>query len=115
MRKIVGKKYLLRIFIGESDRVGLKPLYKVILEKLREKEVAGATVVRGIAGFGAHSVYHSEKVLRLSRDLPVIIEVVDSEEKIKEILPELDELVQGGIITMEKVDVIVYKHKHESK
>ncbi len=114
MRRIIGEQYMLRIFIGESDRYGSKPLYKAILEKLKEKGFAGATVLRGIAGFGPHSVYHTEKILRLSRDLPVVIEVVDSEDQIKAFLPELEQMVESGIVTLEKVKVIKYTHKHES-
>ncbi len=114
MRRIIGEQYMLRIFIGESDRYGSKPLYKAILERLKEKGFAGATVLRGIAGFGPHSVYHTEKILRLSRDLPVVIEVVDSEDQIKAFLPELEQMVESGIVTLEKVKVIKYTHKHES-
>ncbi|NPA15954.1 MAG: DUF190 domain-containing protein [Deferribacteres bacterium] len=114
MRKIEGEQYLLRIFIGEGDRIGLKPLYRVILDKLKERGFAGATVVRGIAGFGPHSVYHTEKILRLSRDLPIIIEVVDTLEQIEAFLPELDKLVKSGTVTIEKVRVIKYTHKHEN-
>ncbi len=113
MRRIEGEQYLMRIFIGEADKIGLKPLYRVILDRLKERGFAGATVIRGIAGFGPHSVYHTEKILRLSRDLPVVIEVVDSKEQIESFLPELDELVKSGIVTIEKVRVIKYTHKHE--
>ncbi len=113
MRRIEGEQYLMRIFIGEADKIGLRPLYRVILDRLKERGFAGATVIRGIAGFGPHSVYHTEKILRLSRDLPVVIEVVDSKEQIESFLPELDELVKSGIVTIEKVRVIKYTHKHE--
>ena len=113
MRRIEGEQYLLRIFVGEGDKVGFKPLYKVILDKLKEKGFAGATVLRGIAGFGPHSVYHTENILRLSRDLPIVIEVIDSKEQIESILPDLDELIPSGLVTLEKVRVIKYTHKHE--
>lgn len=101
---------LLRIFLGESDQYKGNPLYEEIVLKARELNLAGATVLRGIMGFGAGSRIHSAKVLRLSEDLPVIIELVDSLEKINEILPYLDEVVGEGLITMEKVKVIKYRH-----
>lgn len=112
MRKLEGEQYLMRIFIGEADRQGKKPLYEVILQVLRSNDFAGATVLRGIAGFGPHSVYHTEKILRLSRDLPIIIEVVDTLERIESIIPKLDEIVKDGLVTIEKARVIRYTHKH---
>lgn len=113
MRKLEGEQHLMRIFLGEREKYAGKPLYKVILQKLREEEFAGATVLRGISGFGAHSVYHTENIIRLSRDLPVIIEVVDSIDKIESILPWMEEVVDEGLVTIEKARVIRYKHKHE--
>lgn len=113
MRKLEGEQYLMRIFIGEADKSGRRPLYEVILDILRKNEFAGATVLRGIAGFGPHSVYHTEKILRLSRDLPIIIEVVDTLERIESILPKLDDIVKDGLVTIEKARVIRYIHKHE--
>ena len=104
-----GERTLMRIFIGESDKYHGKPLYQALLERLRAKGLAGATVLRGVAGFVASSVVHTDKVLRLSLDLPLIIEVVETEESIQSILPDLDEMIGGGLITLEKVDVIVYR------
>ena len=102
---------LLRIFFGESDKFNRKPLYETIVIKARELGLAGATVSRGIMGFGADSRMHSAKILRLSGDLPVLVEIVDTEENIQKLLPFLDEAVQEGLITMEKVRVIKYRHK----
>jgi PII-like signaling protein len=102
---------LLRIFFGESDKYNRKPLYEAIVIKARELGLAGATVFRGIMGFGADSRMHSAKILRLSGDLPIVIEIVDTEENITKLLPFLDEAVQEGLITMEKVRVIKYRHK----
>jgi PII-like signaling protein len=100
---------LLRIFIGESDRWGHKPLYEAIVLKARELHLAGATVLRGPMGFGKSSRLHTAKILRLSMDLPLVIEIVDSEEKIQGFLPVLDEMMKGGLITLEKVRVIDYR------
>ncbi len=99
----------MRIFIGESDKYHGKPLYEALLEKFREKGLAGATVIRGVAGFGASSVVHTAKVLRLSLDLPLIIEVVETEEAIQGILPDLDDMIGGGLITLERAQVILYR------
>lgn len=101
---------LLRIFIGEKDRHNGKSLYEAIVLKARELNLAGATVLRGIMGFGADSRLHTMKVLRLSEDMPIIIEIVDTEEKISTIMPFIDESVQEGLVTMEKVRVIMYRH-----
>jgi uncharacterized protein len=101
---------LLRVFIGEGDSYHGKPLYEAIVLKARELNMAGATVTRGIMGYGANSRLHTSKILRLSEDLPVIIEIVDTEEKIRLLLPFLDEHVTEGLITMEKVQVIKYRH-----
>ena len=102
---------LLRIFIGESDQYNGKALYEQIVIKAREINLAGATVIRGIMGFGADSRIHSTKLLRLSEDLPIVIELVDTEENLKKLLPFLDETVVEGLITLEKVRVIKYRHK----
>jgi uncharacterized protein len=102
---------LLRVFIGESDHYKGKALYEQIVLKARELNLAGATVLRGIMGFGADSRMHTAKVLRLSEDLPVVVEIVDSEEKLNTLLPFLDEVVQEGLITLEKARVIKYRHK----
>src|SRR6266540_4717889 len=94
---------LLRIFIGESDRWQHKPLYEAIVLKARENHLAGATVLRGPMGFGKSSRLHTSKIIRLSMDLPLVIEIVDSEEKIKEFLPVLDAMMTSGLVTLEKV------------
>lgn len=101
--------YLLRIFIGESDKHGHHPLYEAIVLKAREMGLAGATVVRGVMGFGRHSIIHTAKILRLSQDLPMIIEIADSLENIERFLPTLDEMIKDGLVTLEKVRVIQYK------
>jgi PII-like signaling protein len=101
--------YLLRIFIGESDKVGHKPLYEVIVLKAREAGLAGATVVRGVMGFGKNSVLHTAKILRLSEDLPMVVEIVDSQEKIEAFLPILNGLIADGLVTLERVKVVHYK------
>lgn len=110
MTRLVGENVLMRIFIGESDRHGHKPLYEALVELLRKEGFAGATVLRGICGFGAHSVYHTQKLLDLSGDLPLIVEVVDSQERIDAIMPRIDEMMGGGMITLEKATVIRYSH-----
>ena len=104
-----GDRTLMRVFIGESDKYHGKPLYEALLERFRAKGLAGATVLRGVAGFGASSVMHTEKVLRLSLDLPMIIELVETEEAIQAILPDLDEMIGGGLITLERANVILYR------
>src|SRR3990172_4389121 len=106
--KIPNDGCLLRIFIGESDKWHGKPLYEAIVLKARELHLAGATVLRGPMGFGAHSRLHTVKILRLSEDLPVIVEIVDGEEKINTLLPYIDEMVTEGLVTLEKVRVIKY-------
>lgn len=98
----------LRIFIGENDRAQGKPLYEVIVLKAREQHLAGATVLRGPMGFGASSRLHTTRILRLSEDLPLVIEIVDSEEKVNAFLPTLDGLMTSGLITLEKVQVLQY-------
>jgi len=99
----------LRIFLGESDRWKHQPLYEAIVLKAREMHLAGATVLRGPMGFGKSSRLHTAKILRLSMDLPVVIEIVDAEEKIQCFLPALDEMMKGGLVTLEKVRVIQYR------
>lgn len=113
MTRFIGEKVLMRIFIGEHDKFGHRPLYEALVELLRKEGFAGATVIRGIAGFGAHSVYHTDKILRLSVDLPIIVEVVDSQEKLDAVMPKIDEMMSGGMITLEKATVIRYSHKDE--
>lgn len=100
---------LLRIFIGESDRHGHQPLYEAIVLKARELKLAGATVLRSPLGFGAQSHLHTSKILRLSDDLPMVIEIVDTEEKIQAFLPVLEGMMGGGLVTLEKVRVIHYR------
>jgi uncharacterized protein len=104
-----GERTLMRIFIGESDKYQGRPLYEVLLERFRAKGLAGATVLRGVAGFGASSKVHTEKVLRLSLDLPLIIEVVETEEAIQSVLPDLDQIIGGGLITLERARVVMYR------
>jgi len=101
--------YLLRIFLGESDQWHGRPLYEALVIKARELHLAGATVLRGPMGFGANSRLHTAKILRLSEDLPIVIEIVDSKEKIDELLPHIDEMVQEGLVTLERVQVIRYR------
>ena len=105
---------LLRIFIGESDRWEHKPLYEAIVLKARELGLAGATVLRGPMGFGANSRLHTAKILRLSEDLPLIIEIVDSEEQIARLLPHLEEKVKEGLVTLENVQIIKYRAASEA-
>ncbi len=113
-RAFEGERTLMRVFIGEKDRCGHgpykgRPLYEALLLLLRERGIAGATVVRGIAGFGASATIHTGKVLRLSLDLPIIVEVVEEEKKLQQILPELDPLLSGGLITLERARVVLYR------
>ncbi|MEO7970911.1 MAG: DUF190 domain-containing protein [bacterium] len=101
--------YLLRIFVGESDRWGHRPLYEEIVLKAREAGLAGATVLRGVMGFGRNSILHTAKILRLSEDLPMVIEIVDSLEKVRAFMPQLDEMIKDGLVTLEEVKVVQYK------
>ncbi|MCW8860568.1 MAG: DUF190 domain-containing protein [Deltaproteobacteria bacterium] len=110
MQRLEGEQSLMRIFIGESDRYQNRPLHEVLLELFRKQGFAGATVLKGVAGFGAKSVLHTDRLLCLSHDLPLVIEVVDSEERIEKIIPQLDDMLQGGMITLEKARVIRYKN-----
>ena len=112
--KIPQDGYLLRVFLGESDRWEGRPLYEAIVRKARELHLAGATVLRGPMGFGAHSRMHTATILRLSEDLPIIVEIVDSKDKIDELLPHIDQMVQEGLVTLERVQVIKYRAKAES-
>ena len=100
---------LLRIFIGEADRWQGKPLYEAIVTEARKRGLAGATVVKGFMGFGAHSRIHTAKLLELSQDLPIIIEIVDAPEKIEAFLPDLEAMVGDGLITLERAEVILYR------
>jgi uncharacterized protein len=113
MTKLSGELVLMRIFIGESDKIGHVPLYEALVELFRKEGLAGATVLRGVAGFGAHSVYHTDKLLRLSMDLPIVVEVVERQEKIDAVMPKIDEMMSGGMITLEKATVIRYSPRGE--
>ncbi|MCX6121305.1 MAG: DUF190 domain-containing protein [Ignavibacteriales bacterium] len=113
--KLSGEGTLLRIFIGESDKVHHNSLFEAIVLSAREHGIAGTTVLRGVEGFGANSRYiHSAKLLRLSEDLPIVIEIIDTEEKIKSFMPFVNEMIEssggGAMVTLEKVDVIRYSH-----
>jgi hypothetical protein len=109
--RMEGEGQLLRIFIGESDRWEGRPLYEAIVELVRREGLAGATVLRGIEGFGADSRLHTARILRLSEDLPVVIEIVDTEDNVQRVLPMLDEMVGEGMLTVERVHVIAYRGK----
>ncbi|HEY8486684.1 MAG TPA: DUF190 domain-containing protein [Limnochordales bacterium] len=100
---------LLRIYVGDSDRYEGRPLYEALLLKAREAGLAGATVMRGVAGFGAHSRIHTAKVLRLSEDLPVVLEIADEESKIRRFLPTVEAMVREGLVTLERVQVFLYR------
>jgi PII-like signaling protein len=104
---------LLRVFIGESDKWHGRPLYEVIVEEARKRNMAGATVLKGTLGFGADSRIHTAKILRLSEDLPLVIEIVDKPERIAEFLPQLDTMIDEGLLTLEKVRVIAYRHSQK--
>lgn len=107
--RIPSEGWLLRIFIGEGDRWHGRPLYEAIVVKARELHLAGATVLRGPMGFGARSRLHTTKILSLSEDLPIVIEIVDGREKIDELLPHIDQMVTDGLVTLERVEVIKYR------
>jgi PII-like signaling protein len=109
MRVLSGQQVLARVFLGESEKHHHQPLYRALVERLRREGFAGATVFRGIEGFGARSIIHTSHILDLSADLPVVVEVVDTEEQMQKLLAILDEMVKtGGLVTMEKVDVVRY-------
>jgi hypothetical protein len=109
VRVLEGEQWMVRIFIGESDRWQGRPLADALLERLRREGFAGATVLRGLAGFGARSVVHTTRLLELSQDLPLVVEVVDTEEHVQRLEPILDEMVRDGLVTLEKVRVLRYK------
>lgn len=113
--KLEGEGRLLRIFVGEADRWHGKPLYRAIVERARAEGIAGATVLRGIEGYGASSHIHSTAILRLSGDLPVVIEIVDRAERIDALLPLLDEMVETGLVTLENVRIISYRGRRPEK
>lgn len=113
MTKLEGEGKLLRIFVGESDRHEGKPLYQAIVERVRREGLAGATVIRGVEGFGADSRIHTSRILRLSEDLPVVIEIVDTPEQIDRVVPILDEMVGEGMLTLERVQIVSYRSSDE--
>jgi hypothetical protein len=107
-----GERTLMRVHIGESDKWHGKALYEALVELFRREGLSGATVLRGVAGYGSTSRYHTDKILRLSQDLPIVVEVVEDSERVERILPKLDEMIGGGLITLERVRVILYRsHK----
>ncbi|GMW02775.1 MAG: UPF0166 protein [Candidatus Hydrogenedentota bacterium] len=112
--KLPDEAYCLRIYVGESDKHHGKPLYEVIVDKARAQGMAGATVLRGVLSFGANSRIHTSKILRLSEDLPMVIEIVDKKERIDAFLPELDTLIDEGLVTLEPVHVILYRHNSKA-
>jgi hypothetical protein len=114
VRTLDGEQLLVRIFMGEGDKWHHQPLSLALLARLRKEGFAGATIFHGVGGFGAHSVMHTTHILRLSEDLPVLIEVVDTEERVQALLPILDEMVQEGLVTMEKVRVLKYASRPTS-
>lgn len=109
--KIQGPGKWLRIYIGETDRWHGKPLFQAIVEMLRREGIAGATVLRGIEGFGAHSRIHTARILRLSEDLPLVIDVIDSADRIERVLPLLDDMVAEGLMTVMDVEIVKYRHR----
>jgi hypothetical protein len=109
MHGLTGERVLMRIHIGESDKFHGKPLYQELVEMLRKRHYAGATVFRGIMGFGATSKVHTDHFLELSSDLPIVVECVETQERIEAVLPEIDDMIGGGLITLEKANVIVYR------
>ena len=111
--RLEGEGKLLRLFIGESDTWHGKPLYHAIVERVRQEGLAGATVLRGIEGFGADSHLHTSRILRLSEDLPVVIEIVDTPEQIDRVVPILDEMVGEGMLTLERVQMVSYRSSDE--
>ena len=108
--KLEGEGLLMRIFLGESDRREGMPLYEAIVQRARTAGLAGATVLRGIEGYGAGSRIHRASILRLSEDLPIVVEIVDRADRIEQFLPELDRMVEEGLITLEKVHILAYRH-----
>ena len=107
--KLEGERYLLRLFLGESDRRDGMPLYEAIVQRARQEGLAGATVLRGIEGFGANSRIHRASILRLSEDLPIVVEIVDEQEKIERFVEQLDPWIEDGLATIEKVQVVLYR------
>lgn len=115
MPKFTGEKVLMRIFVGEAKQYGHRPLYEALVELFLREGFAGASVLKGVAGFGAHRVYHTHKLLELSADMPMIVEVVENQEKIDAIMPQIEKMIDSGMVTLEKVTVIRYTHEHEQR
>ncbi len=115
MTKFLGEKVLMRVHIGENDKYGHKPLYEALIDLLLHEGFSGATVLRGVAGFGPHLIYHTDKLLELAKELPFIVEVVASQEKIDKVMPKIDEMMSGGIITTESVHVVRYCDKNDQQ
>ena len=113
METLKDQGQLLRIFIGESDKKGSKPLYEWIVQEARKQKMAGATVLRGMQGFGAHSLIHTTKILRLSDDLPVIVEIVDLSDKIEAFLNHIEPQIKEGLVTLEKAHIRIYRHRSQ--
>jgi uncharacterized protein len=108
MRVLTGEQVLVRVFIGKDDKWHHQPLFLALVERLRKEGFAGATVLQGVAGFGPRSVMHTAHILRLSADLPIVVEIVDTDERVHKLIPILDEMVDEGLVTMEKVRVLKY-------
>ena len=113
--KLEGEQKLLRIFIGEQDKWEGLPLYEAIVNEARELGMAGATTLRGFLGFGCKAHIHTAKLLELSQDLPIVIEIIDAEQRIKKLLPKLDGMVREGLVTLENVHVVMYRAKGRKK
>lgn len=113
MTKYTGEKVLMRVHISENDKHGHRPLYEALVEMLMDEGFAGATVLRGVAGFGPHLVYHTDRLLELAKDLPMIVEVVAAEEKLEAVMPKIDTMMNGGLITFEKVRVMRYCERND--
>jgi PII-like signaling protein len=110
-QRFEGERTLMRIHIGESDRWQGSPLYEALIQLFRREGLSGVTVLRGVGGYGSASRYHTNKILRLSQDLPIVLEVVEDAERIERILPKLDEMIGGGLVTLEKIRVILYRSR----
>jgi len=115
MKGLEGEMLLVRIFVKESDHFEGQPLYLGLLKALRDAGIRGGTALRGIAGFGAHTEMHTDRILRLSSDLPVVVEAVDDEARIRAVLPKLDEMIESGLITFERANVIRYLHPNQGR
>ncbi|MFP4070569.1 MAG: DUF190 domain-containing protein [Desulfovibrionales bacterium] len=112
--KLAAHAKRMRIYTGERDRIGTRPLFEVVVEEARRRGIAGATVFRGISGFGAHSRVHTNKILRLSEDLPIVVEIVDHQEKFDELFDFLNTHIKEGLITLEDTTVLLYRHRQDS-